>query len=479
MLLLVLSVLAQDKPYVIRVVDADSGRGVPLVELRTVNGVLHVTDNAGVVAFDEPGLLGQRVFFDVFSHGYEEPKPDGLGIRGAAFDTAPGGTGTLRLKRRNVAERLYRITGQGLYEQSVRAGLPTPLRRPALNAGVLGQDTAMVMVHRDRIRWFWGDTNLPGYPLGHFGTATATSALPGQGGLEPDVGIDLEYAVGDRGLSRPTFDLGQPGAVWIHGGFVLDGRILTQYERVKDLGSRLEHGIAAFDDATQRFAPLVRQELDEDRLPFGQALRHGEWIYFALPVPLLRVRAVLEDVLKPDRYEAFTCVGPDGAVVRDPAGRPAYAWRKGGHPEKADDLVKAGKLKAEEAWARTVDVDGGEPIHLHRGSVRWNEWRKRWVMIATRMGGEESFLGDVYYAEAPEPHGPFPKAVKVVGHRKYTFYNPVQHAFFDREGGRLIHFEGTYTRTFSEEKVPTPRYDYNQVMYRLDLADSRLAGVRD
>ena len=88
-------------------------------------------------------------------------------------------------------------------------------------------------------------------------------------------------------------------------------------------------------------------------------------------------------------------------------------------------------------------------------------------------------LGDVYYAEAKEPHGPFPKAVKIVGHRKYTFYNPVHHAFFDREGGRFIHFEGTYTMTFSETKVPTPRYDYNQVMYRLDLADPRLKAVQD
>jgi hypothetical protein len=27
---------------------------------------------------------------------------------------------------------------------------------------------------------------------------------------------------------------------------------------------------------------------------------------------------------------------------------------------------------------------------------------------------------------------------------------------------------------FSGTKTPTPRYDYNQVMYRLDLADERL-----
>ena len=35
----------------------------------------------------------------------------------------------------------------------------------------------------------------------------------------------------------------------------------------------------------------------------------------------------------------------------------------------------------------------------------------------------------------------------------------------------MIFFEGTYTTTFSGNDDPTPRYDYNQVMYRLDLAD--------
>jgi hypothetical protein len=34
----------------------------------------------------------------------------------------------------------------------------------------------------------------------------------------------------------------------------------------------------------------------------------------------------------------------------------------------------------------------------------------------------------------------------------------------------LIYFEGTYANTFSGNSTPTPLYDYNQIMYRLDLA---------
>ena len=64
--------------------------------------------------------------------------------------------------------------------------------------------------------------------------------------------------------------------------------------------------------------------------------------------------------------------------------------------------------------------------------------------------------------------------MKIVTHEKYSFYNVVQHPMFDRKGGRLIYFEGTYTAAFSGNADRTPRYDYNQVMYRLDLDDPRL-----
>ena len=56
----------------------------------------------------------------------------------------------------------------------------------------------------------------------------------------------------------------------------------------------------------------------------------------------------------------------------------------------------------------------------------------------------------------------------------YSMYNVAHHPFFDQDNGRLIYFEGTYTREFSDAPAATPRYNYNQLMYRLDLADPRL-----
>jgi hypothetical protein len=45
---------------------------------------------------------------------------------------------------------------------------------------------------------------------------------------------------------------------------------------------------------------------------------------------------------------------------------------------------------------------------------------------------------------------------------------------FAQQNGRLIYFEATYTDFFSNTPAKTPRYDYNQIMYRLALDDPRL-----
>jgi hypothetical protein len=162
-----------------------------------------VTDSRGVVAFLEPGLMDQDVFFFVASHGYEYPA-DGFGMRGTTLRVRSGGAATLRIERRNIAERLYRITGEGIYRDSALVGDPVPIRQPLLNGQVVGQDSALTVRYRNKIYWFWGDTNRPSYPLGNFQMSGATAPLPGQNGLDPSVGIDLTYFVDAKtGFSRP------------------------------------------------------------------------------------------------------------------------------------------------------------------------------------------------------------------------------------------------------------------------------------
>ena len=82
--------------------------------------------------------------------------------------------GLLTLERRNLAERLYRITGQDLYRDSLLLGRETPLAEPLGSGRVAGQDSVLAVPYRGRLYWFWGDTNRLSYPLGIFRTAGAT-----------------------------------------------------------------------------------------------------------------------------------------------------------------------------------------------------------------------------------------------------------------------------------------------------------------
>jgi len=131
-------------------------------------------------------------------------------------------------------------------------------------------------------------------------------------------------------------------------------------------------------------------------------------------------------------------------------------------------LIKQGRIERREGLFQLQDKDG-KPVLVHRGSVCWNNFRRKWIMIGTQQFGS-SFLGEVWYAESEQPTGPWTHAKRIVTHKNYSFYNPRQHPYFDKHGGRVIFFEGTYTTLFSGNKQKTPRYDYNQVMYKLDLA---------
>lgn len=118
-------------------------------------------------------------------------------------------------------------------------------------------------------------------------------------------------------------------------------------------------------------------------------------------------------------------------------------------------------------------MDSGEGVQITSSSVKWNEYKQKYVMIGQEIHGSTSLLGEIWYLEAPAPQGPWKVAKKIVTHDNYTFYNVAHHDFFNKEDGRYIYFEGTYTSMYTDN-VPTPRYDYNQMMYKLDLADPQL-----
>ena len=457
------------QPFRINIVDDQTNRGVPLVELRTVNGITHYTDSNGIVAFDEPGLFDKDVFFHISSHGYEFAK-DGFGIRGKSLRVTKGGEATLKIKRLNIAERLYRITGGGIYRDSVLVGAKTPLKEPLLNGLVFGSDSVVNAVYKDRIHWFWGDTNKPSYPIGNFQVPGATSELKD----DPDAGINLSYFVDSKGFAKQTMKMPGKGATWMVSLVPLEGKLYASYIKVEAPMKIYARGIAVWDDKENEFKHGVAVDMKAPAFPAGPAFVYDGHVYFSHPFPLTRVKADAKSLFNVEEYETFTCLKTADEIDRDEKGALRYAWRKGAPllaPQEENKLVKAGKIMEDEQRWQFRDRATGKHVAPHAGSVYWNEYRNRWIMIFTQTFGT-SFLGEVWFAEAKSLTGPWHDAVKIVTHDKYSFYNPKQHPMFDR--GKYIYFEGTYTHTFSGNPHMTPRYDYNQIMYRLDLSDPRL-----
>src|SRR5262249_33668283 len=160
------------------------------------------------------------------------------------------------IRRINIAERLYRLTGAGIYRDSVLAGWPVPIRAPLLNGQVFGCDGTISAVYRGQLYWFWGDTGRPQYPLGNFQATGATSGLPADGGRDPSVGVDLDVFAGDDGFARGMARIPGDGATWFSGLTVLRDsavnreRMFAGYVRVRPPFDVYQSGLAEYDDAS-------------------------------------------------------------------------------------------------------------------------------------------------------------------------------------------------------------------------------------
>lgn len=467
--------------FAITVVDAETGRGVPMVEVRSPKHTW-LTDSAGRVAYHDVELMNQTVEFQLWSHGYGGPGPEGLLV----LDVVPGEAAEVLIYRDNVAERLYRLTGSGIYADTWLLGLAPPTEAPLLNALVTGQDTAFSTLYGGKIFIIWGDTNWPQYPLGLFHVSGATFELPRDGGLHPSVGIDYTYFTAPNGFSKamaPKDKITGPGPTWLGGPIALpdgDGEALfAPYGKFQGLQA-YESGMAVYEPASQDFGKLFAYAADAAVHAEGHPIRvvidGVAWLYWIHYQNLTRCRADVASLSDPSTYEAWTCFaeGTSDQLALDDAGQPVYAFRKGA-AVVTGDAIDAGTVTAEQALINKVrDRDTGKNVVVHATRIHWNPYRGRYIRLFQESWGGPSFLGEVRYAEADTPMGPWVYATKIISHTGYTFYNAHQEPLLDEEHGRVVYVEGTYTNSFAGDPPPTPRYNYNQIQYRLDLADERL-----
>ena len=437
-------IAAAVEPCRIEVVEEGSGWPIPLVELRTTHQVRLVTDNAGLIALDLPELMGREIWFDVIGHGYGRPA-DGFGYRGVRLTPEPGETRRVELRRTIIARRLGRLTGAGLFAERAKLQPDIPLRE----TGVFGADSVQVAVHRGRLFWLWGDTTLPHYPLGIFDSSSATTPLHPLASPEPPIHIAFEYFRADNGRPRGVAPIPGSGPTWLTGYVSLpdaDGasRLVATYTKITPPLEPYETGLCVWNDETETFEhldTLWSQSADEPKpppLPSGHPVRWEDptgqaWILFGDPFPRLRCPATFEAWQDPTQWEILSP-----------------------QPE-----------------LRSASDDAS--VRPHSGSIAFHPWRKRWVTVFMQHFGSPSVFGELWYAEADSPMGPWGPAVKVLSHQNYTFYNPRLHPQWSSPDSPILLFEGTYTMQFADHPPPTPRDDYNQILYRLDLDDPQLA----
>lgn len=447
-LLGLVSSLTAAEPCRIEVVDGENGWPVPLVELRTNHHVSFYTDNAGVVAFDLPELMGIETWFTVVADGYEV-KADGFGYRGFRFVPEAGGNPIVKVDRTMIAKRLGRLTGAGLFSESQRLGEHPEWKE----SGILGSDSIQSAVHRGRLFWAWGDTIVPKYPLGLFHMSSATTSTSPLQSFEPPLKLALDYFRDENGKVRNVANVApnDPGPTWV-GGYVslpaADGepRLVGHYAKIEPPLASYRTGLCVWNDAAENFESvkvLWDREKDGETEPASPVGHPAiwtdtdgkEWLLFGNPLPTMKMPATYEAWLDPEQWE----------VIK---------------PQEKLESADGGKVKP------------------HSGSIAWNDYRKKWVTIFVEYFGKPSPLGEVWYAESDSPMGPWGTAVKVLSHQDYTFYNPRIHPTLTPEGSPILLFEGTYTELFSRAKKSTPRYDYNQILYRLDLDEVALAAAR-
>ncbi|HZV35244.1 MAG TPA: hypothetical protein VFB72_11780 [Verrucomicrobiae bacterium] len=450
---LILSVFASQQngraavtPCEIQVVDKENGWPVPLVKLRTVNNTEFVTDNAGIVAFDLPELMNREVWLDVRGDGYGVPT-DGFGNSGVRLKMMPGGNQRIEVTRSMIARRLGRLTGSGIFGEVQKLGGEKDWRE----TGVLGCDSVQNAVYRGRLHWVWGDTALPNYPLGIFDGTSAVTATNPLSSFEPPARLRLDYFTDVKGAPRGIAKMPGPGPTWLTGLVSLpdaSGRehLVATYSKIRGHLQPYQFGLCVWNDATESFEPfkVIWDKASGGKRPLvldGHAVKWTDsagkkWILFCNPFPLARCPATFESWGDTNSWEALK-------------------------PQRT-----------------LTSADEHEKIEVHSGAIAWNPWRRRWVTVFVQNHGKPSILGEVWYAEADTPTGPWGPAVKILSHENYTFYNPALHPEFVPDKSPVLLFEGTYSAEFANHPQPTPKYNYNQILYRLDLDDPRLLPAR-
>ena len=261
--------------------------------------------------------------------------------------------------------------------------------------------------------------------------------------FEPPLRLRFEYFVDSTKTPRNIAEMPGKGPTWLNGFVSLpdakgNSQLVATYSKIRPPMEEYERGLCKWNETEKRFERFKQLWSKSESQPNAPATPGGH-----------------VNVIQDATGESIILFGDPFPKIRCPA--TLQAWSD---PSQWHELEPQ----------REVPIRGqARSVVPHRGSIAWNSFRKCWVAVFTQLGGESSYIGELWYAEAEAPEGPWQDAVQVVTHHDYSFYNPIVHQEMTAEGSPVLLFEATFTKMFSGAKSATPRHNYNQVLYRLDL----------
>jgi hypothetical protein len=478
-------------PFLCKITDSATGRPIPMVEFELENGFKLISDNDGYITVINPDLFGKTARFKIKGHGYTTGKKDFFGEESFVLKIKAGTEKTLQMKRIQISERLYRITGSGRYNHTIIGGkTPSFVSDDLLPGAVIGQDSVICVPWKDSLWLFYGDTlGLSGF---NFSASCARIPLPKYGKYDWESAIPLKYITDENGFAAPMINTGKPGFTWIE--YVLPVKtgktesLLAKYVQHETLEKVAEAGFALFSTSRQNFKIVKRFYNSKPHkcmhpvpVKFGDQAGYllSPW-EFTEPDPAKIMKKSEHHFYSPlkeirhekGEYPSLQINGRRWKVNRNQNGRLVYSWRKNVpaiDSSLQQKLLERNLVVNSELLFAPVDLESGDRLKNFNGSIVFNSFLNCWITIV-----QGNKPGEIYFSRADTAVGPWIFAKKVSEFTDYNFYNPVIHPWFNKEQGRIIFYEGTYTNYFSASKCKTPEADYNQVMFKLDLGNSQL-----
>lgn len=282
------------------------------------------------------------------------------------------------------------------------------------DAGIKGQDAALILPFQGKVLFIFGDTTL-----------LKGGMIPNSRAETADVNaedcISLNYLTGDDGVARePLPKQGKEATVWIHSLFSIGRRVYGFYYTVApgwpSPPATFGTGLAVSEDAARSFRRTSLLFLPDSLFSeIVYALPQPPFLYLFLrkgdvdfgSIYLARVR--LSEVLNKSAYRIW-----DGS-----------GWTRN------------------EKTARSLFTNAGAP------TVQWNPYLRKWLAVYTASLSDQGLLSQIEARTADDLSGPWSPPVvlyKCPNQPKREWgscYNAHHNAVYDRDHGRIIYVTAT------------------------------------